>query len=46
MSQAIIDSNISHKENTTIIDEEEKCRRMKEDIRVMKSQRSDVRKIN
>ena len=42
--QALIHSNISHEECTTIISEEEKYRRMKEDVRMTKSQRSDAEK--
>ena len=44
ISWALIDSEISHEENTTIINEEEKYRRAKEDIRMMKSQISDPEK--
>ena len=44
ISQALIDSEISHEEYTTIINAEEKCRKMKEDIRTVKSQRSDAEK--
>ena len=42
--QALIDSNISQEEHTTVINEEEKYRRMKEDIGMRKSQRSDADK--
>ena len=44
ISKALIDSDISHEEYTTIINEEKKYRRLKEDIRMMKSQRSDPEK--
>ena len=44
ISKALLDSEISHEEYTTIINEEEKYRRLKEDIRMMKSQRSNVEK--
>ena len=39
-SKALIDYEISHEEYQTIINEEENYRKM-EDIRMMKSQRSD-----
>ena len=42
ISQALMDSKISHKEHTIIINEEEKYTRLKEDIRMMKSQRKDI----
>ena len=41
ISKSLIDYEISHAEYQTIINEEEKYRKMKEDIRMMKSQRSD-----
>ena len=44
ISQALINSDISHEEYTTIINEEEKCRRLKEDIRLMRRLRSDAEK--
>ena len=44
MSKVLIDSEISHKEYATIINEEEKYRRLKEDTRMMKSQRNDAEK--
>ena len=44
ISQALIDSDISHEEYTTIINEEDKCRRLKEDIRLMRRLRSDAEK--
>ena len=44
ISKSFIDSEISHEELTTIVNEEEKHRRLKEDIRMMKSQRSDAEK--
>ena len=44
ISQALIDSDISHEEYTTIIYEEEKCRRLKEDVRLMRRLRSDAEK--
>ena len=46
ISQALIDSNISHKEYITIINEEDKYRRMKEDvIRMKKDELHKVKKI-
>ena len=44
ISKVLIDSEISHKEYATIINEEEKYRRLKEDTRMMKSQRNDAEK--
>ena len=44
VSQALIDLEISHKEYRTIIDEEEKYRIQKENIKLMESRRSDVEK--
>lgn len=44
ISNALIDSEINHEEYTTVINEEEKYRRLKEDIRMMKSQRKDAEK--
>ena len=40
-SKALIDYEISHEEYRTIINEEEKYWKIKEDIRMIKSQRSD-----
>ena len=37
ISKALMDSEVSHEERATIINEEEKCRKLKEDIRMMKS---------
>ena len=37
ISKALMDSEVSHEERATIINEEEKCRKLKEDIRTMKS---------
>ena len=36
-SQALIDLEISHEEFKTIVNEKEKCEKMKEDIRMIKS---------
>ena len=40
ISRVLIDSEICHQEYTKIVNEEEKCRKLKEDI----SQRSDAEK--
>ena len=45
ISQASINSEISHKDFTTIINEEKNYRELKESIRMMKIQRSDSEKI-
>ena len=44
ISKALIDFNVSHKELITIIDEKENYRKLKEDIRLIKSQRNDTEK--
>ena len=44
ISEAFIDSEISNEEYTTIINEQENYRRLKEDIRIIRSQRSDTEK--
>ena len=44
--KALVDSEVSHEEYTTIINEEEKYRRVKNDTGKMKSQKSDVEKDN
>ena len=41
ISRVLIDSEICHQEYTKIVNEEEKCRKLKEDI----SQRSDTEKM-
>ena len=38
----LTDFEISHEDYTTFIKEEEKYRRLKEDIKMQKSQRSDI----
>ena len=43
-SKALIACKISHEEYNTIIYEEKKCRGLKKDIRMMRSQTSDVKK--
>ena len=42
ISRALIDNENSHEDFTTIINEERNCRELKESIRMMKSQRSDI----
>ena len=46
ISEELINNEISHEDFTTIINEEKKYRELKESIRMMNSQRSDVEKIN
>ena len=46
ISEALINNEISHEDFMTIINEEKKYRELKESIRIMNSQRSDVKKIN
>ena len=46
ISETLINNEISHKDFTTIINEEKKCRELKQSIRMMNSQRSDSEKIN
>ena len=44
--QALANNEISHEDFMTIINEEKKYRELKESIRMMNSQRSDVEKIS
>ena len=46
ISEALINNEISHEGFMTIINEEEKYRGLKESIRLVNSQRSNVGKIN
>ena len=46
VSEALINSKISHEDFMVIINEEKKYREFKESIRMMNSQRSDYEKIN
>ena len=46
ISEALANNEISHKDFMTIINEEKKYRELKESIRMMNSQRSDVEKIS
>ena len=41
-----MDNEISHEDFTTILNEQKKYRELKESIRMMNSQRSDVEKIS
>ena len=43
-SEALINNEISHEDFTTIVNEEKNYRELGEDIRMMKSQRSDTEK--
>ena len=43
--EALINNEISHEDFTTIIKEEQNCRELKESIWMMKTQRSDTKKI-
>ena len=46
ISKALINNEISHEDFVIIIDEEKKYRELKENIRMMNSQRSDTERIN
>ena len=46
ISEALINNEISHEDLTTILNEESKYQELKESIRMMNSQRSDVEKIS
>ena len=46
ISEALINNEIRHEGFMTIINEEKKYRELKERIRMMNSQGSDVKKIN
>ena len=46
ISKALINNDISREDFVTIIDEEKKCRVLKENIRMMKSQRSNTERNN
>ena len=46
ISEALTNNEISHEDFMTILNEEKKYRELKESIRMMNSQRSDVEKIN
>ena len=46
ISKALMDNEISHEDFETIINEEKKCRELKESIRMMNSQRGDAEKVS
>ena len=46
ISEALINNEISHEDFLMIVNEEEKYRKLKESIRMMNSQRSDVEKVS
>ena len=46
ISEALINTEVSHEDFNTIINEEKKYRELKESIRMMNSQRSYAGKIN
>ena len=46
ISEALINNEISHEDFTTILNEEKKYQELKESIRMMNSQRSDVEKVS
>ena len=46
ISEALINNEISHEDFMVIINEEKKYQELKESIRMMNSQRSDVEKIS
>ena len=46
ISEALVNNEISHEDFMTILNEEKKYRELKESIRMMNSQRSDVEKIS
>ena len=46
ISEALINNEISHEDFMTILNEEKKYRELKESIRMMNSQRTDVEKIS
>ena len=46
ISEALINNEISHEDSMMIVSEEKKYRELKESIRMMNSQRTDVEKIN
>ena len=46
ISESLVNNEFSHENCMTIIDEEKVYRKLKESIRMTKSQRSDTKKIN
>ena len=45
ISEALINNEISHEDSMMIVNEEKKYRELKESIRMMNSQRTDVEKV-
>ena len=45
ISEALINNEISHQDFMTIINQEKKSRELKEGIRMLNSQRSDLKKL-
>ena len=45
ISEALINNEISHEDSMMIVSEEKKYRELKESIRMMNSQRTDVEKV-
>ena len=45
ISKALIDNDISHEDFMTILDEEKEYRELKESIRMINSQRSELQKL-
>ena len=45
ISEALINNEISHQDFMTIINQEKKYRELKEGIRMLNSQRSDLKKL-
>ena len=46
ISEALVNNEISHEDFMTVLNEEKKCRELKESNRMMNSQRSDVEKVS
>ena len=46
ISEALINNDISHEDFMTILNDEKKYRELKESIRMMNNQRTDVEKIS
>ena len=46
ISEALINNEISHEDFMTLVNEEKKYRELKESIRMMNNQRTDVEKIS
>ena len=46
ISKALMDSEISHEDFMTILDEEKKYRELKKSIKMMNSQKSDAEKVS